>query len=488
MTIGLTDSQNYSDIADAIRAKRTDLPAGTTFTPSQMADAISGITGGGTPTPTPTPYHWVRPSEWPDLDSVYNDEENTIWMTVDATGRFEYPCVKFAVMTNPTPVTVTIQTGTITNGVFTVSATETLLSNQTFTYEWTPSTGFYPVIKVTANGMNNITFYSVTTNAGTTEPQPHIIEWIGHADYVFSSTPRYVVREKISADFCANDRLRERWSTCYLLESLDLSGYATEDWEISTLYRTWYYCYSLRELNLSGWNTTNWAVTTLGGTWQNCRKLQSLDISGWDTSDWAVTTLSNTWNTCTSLRELDLSEWDTSGWAVTTLSGTWNGCSSLQSLDLSEWDTSDWAVTDLSSTWNGCSSLQSLDLSEWDTSGWAVTSLAATWQACSSLQSLDLSEWDTSDWAVTTFSSHLGTTNSLIELKLPQNFYGCYTGTNSISIASSGSLLSRASILSVFNALPTISSSKTVSINSVNKGKMTASEIAIATNKGWTVS
>jgi len=46
MTYGITNDQHYSDIADAIRAKRTDLPAGTTFTPSVMASAIKRISAG----------------------------------------------------------------------------------------------------------------------------------------------------------------------------------------------------------------------------------------------------------------------------------------------------------------------------------------------------------------------------------------------------------------------------------------------------------
>ena len=405
MTIGLTDSQYYSDIADAIRAKRTDLPSNTTFSPSQMAAAISGISGSGggsTPIPTPTPYHWVRPSEWPDLDSVYNGEKNTIWMTVDATGRFEYPCVSFSVSTNPSSEIATIQIGTITNGVFTVTATETRLHNQNFTYEWTPSTGFYPVIKVTANGIKNINFGTATTIVGTKELYPHIIECIGHADYAFTKTPLYVAHEAIGADLCpSNTFLSNRWQGCYRIESLDLSGWNTENWGITSLYQTWYYCYSLKELDLSGWDTTNWAVTTLASAWSSCVSLISLDLSSWDTTNWAVTSLNATWSSCQSLKELDLSGWDTTNWVVTNVGSAWS-------------------------------------------------------------------------------------TSSLIDLKLPQNFFGSYTGTNAIYFSSY--VLSRASILSIFNALSTISSSNTINIGSNNKNKMTAEEIAIATNKGWTVS
>ena len=43
MSIGFTDTQNYSDIADAIRAKG----GSGTFEPSQMAQAIINLPGGG---------------------------------------------------------------------------------------------------------------------------------------------------------------------------------------------------------------------------------------------------------------------------------------------------------------------------------------------------------------------------------------------------------------------------------------------------------
>ena len=44
MALIFTDDQNYSDIADAIRAKNGSQ---ATYTPSQMADAIEAISGGG---------------------------------------------------------------------------------------------------------------------------------------------------------------------------------------------------------------------------------------------------------------------------------------------------------------------------------------------------------------------------------------------------------------------------------------------------------
>lgn len=43
------------------------------------------------------------------------------------------------------------------------------------------------------------------------------------------------------------------------------------------------------------------------------------------------------------------------------------------------------------------------------------------------------------------------------------------------------------SLVNIFNALPTASGSRTVTIGTTNKNKLSAAQLAIATNKGWTV-
>lgn len=47
--------------------------------------------------------------------------------------------------------------------------------------------------------------------------------------------------------------------------------------------------------------------------------------------------------------------------------------------------------------------------------------------------------------------------------------------------------LTVASIVSIFNALPVASASRTITIGTTNKNKLSAEQLAIATNKGWTV-
>ena len=132
--------------------------------------------------------------------------------------------------------------------------------------------------------------------------------------------------------------------------------------------------------------------------------------------------------------------------SVTNMSGAWNGCHSLQSLDLSGWDTGN--VTTLQNAWNNCYNLQSLDLSGWDVG--SVTTLQEAWKYCYSL----VDYWP-----------------SVISIN--HN----YDSATALSIAS----LSR-----IVDSLPVVTGARTLTLGQ-NKLKLTAEQIAVATQKGWTV-
>ena len=184
----------------------------------------------------------------------------------------------------------------------------------------------------------------------------------------------------------------------------------------------------------------------------------------------SVTILSFAWSNCYSLQSLDLSGWDTG--SVTTLSSAWNACYSLQSLNLSGWDVS--SVTTMAYAWQNCCNLQSLNLSGWDVS--SVTTLQNAWQYCYSLQSLNLSGWD-----VSRLSTNVAYPNGgmLIDywpsvISINQNY-------------SSAAALSIASLLRIIDSLPVVTGARTLTLGQNNKLKLTAEQIAVATQKGWTV-
>ena len=327
------------------------------------------------------------------------------------------------------------------------------------------------------------------------------------------------------------------WSSCYSLKELDVSGWDAGNWAVTSMYQTWYNCYALERLPVENWDTSNWAVTRLDNTWQNCLSLQELDLSKWDVSGWSVTTLSTTWTACENLQVLDISTWDVSEWAVTTLSSTWSGCHSLRELPISNWDVSNWAVTTLANSFYGLYCIEELDLSKWDVSNWRVTSMASmfytdynlkkldisTWDVsdwvvdnasylfylCRSLQELDLSDWDISNWPMTNSAAWnywMRDFLSIQKLKVPSNWLKGGKGANVWSSSACYNLqnfngmpatvdhsystttrLTPQSVIAILNKLPSVSSAKTITLGQVNKLKVTASDIAVATQKGWTV-
>ena len=129
-----------------------------------------------------------------------------------------------------------------------------------------------------------------------------------------------------------------------------------------------------------------------------------------------------------------------------------NSCSSLTSLGVSQFDTSN--VTDMSNMFSNCSSLASLDLSSFDTSN--VTGMSSMFQDCRKLSDVT---WG-NNWA---------------------------SNTSITSFDISDSLISHDSCLDLFNKLATRDNSPTLKLRYTTKLHMSEEEIAIATNKGWTV-
>lgn len=356
----------------------------------------------------PETHHWVRPENVPDITSVYNDETNTIYMVIDATGHIPDPHLSIKYSTSGNPYTVEV--GSIQNGVFTATETETKSTNTVYSKTFTPAENYYPIVKISANHLRTFQLQAWTSADGHTyvaQYQP-IISWIGHMEYSDSSprTPYFTEYEKIKVDSCSGTFLQNRWQYAYNLQELDVSDLDTSSWAITNLAGTWDYCLSLPYLDVSSWNTSNWAVTNMSNTWEWCNNLAGLDLSNWDTSKWTVTNLSNTWYYCNALEYLYNEDWDVSGWAVKNLRYTWYYCYKLRYLDLHKWDTSNWAVTgSMDNTWTSDKSLEVLNISTWDTSKWTVTNLSNTWNQCCLLKSLDLNHWDTSKWAVTNLSN-----------------------------------------------------------------------------------
>lgn len=155
---------------------------------------------------------------------------------------------------------------------------------------------------------------------------------------------------------------------------------------------------------------------------------------------------------------------------------TFDGMTDLTYVDLSSIDSS--KVEDMTGLFNNCTNLTSLDLTYLDTS--KVIYFSSMFSGCTKLVSLDISSWDTS--------------NSDPENGIDKMFDYCINLTNlnscpfyySINFYESEKL-THGSLMSIINNLATVASSQTLTIGQTNIKKLTSDEIAIATNKGWTV-
>ena len=507
----LTTARN--NIRTALAAKGITAASGHGF--EDFAEDISDITSGGSGESTsvsglnlkikiinhinPETGLWERPAGWPDITSLannidYENNEQCAYFTYDLS-KFSKPWIGLYVRNPSTNSIWYLDRGHISNGVFVVDESFSNRSGTVFRQVLDISNGEIQLWRLTSDA--HIASYGFATNTTTsasnfTNTYQPCVERSGNLPWItsiygststsstsYNNTTIWLEQDSLAIGNNSNiTSLSSAWSNCYSLQSLDLSNWNTTNWAVINFSQTWYNCYSLQSLDLSNWNTTNWQVTNLSNTWYGCYSLQSLNISNWNTTNWAVTSLLSTWAYCYSLQSLDLSNWNTTNWAVINFSQTWYNCYSLQSLDLSNWNTTNWAVTNLQNTWYYCYNLQSLDLSNWDTTNWAVTNLSNTWATCYNLRSLKGPEqwtWVTSK----TFNTLPTSAYFLSEFNgLPYSVNHSYSQLISLTITS---------LVNILTGLPTITTSKTITLGQTNKLKLTAEQIAIATQKGWTV-
>jgi surface protein len=150
-------------------------------------------------------------------------------------------------------------------------------------------------------------------------------------------------------------------------------------------------------------------------------------------------------------------------------------CHSLESLDLSNWDTSN--VTNMCGMFDSCESLTSLNVSNLDISN--VTDMSWLFDQCYSLETIiGLDTWDVSN--VTDMNGMFVDCTALTDFEAPKNI------STDISFQYC-TALSHDSLMSIINNLITVSTTKVLELGATNLAKLSDEEIAIATNKGWTL-
>lgn len=299
--------------------------------------------------------------------------------------------------------------------------------------------------------------------------------------------------------------LQNTFTYCRNLLELDLSNWDVSKFKPTSLYIMFMNCESLISLDISTWDTSSWPVTNMQYLFSGCTSLQKININGWDVSNWRPKSIYNLFGYCRSLKEIDLSNWDVSNWSPTNCGSLFNQCYSLQKVKTG-WNTSNWAITTSDSLFSNCYSLKEQDIDQWDVSNWAPTSMSNMFGNCCSLTKVDLSKWDCSNWTITRIDTLFGHDYNLQTIILPVSLdlsnvtnvtdifrnITMLQNINKMGVPmavnySEMQLLSAESIIGILESLPTVSTATTITFGANNLRKITAEQIAVATQKGWTV-
>lgn len=208
----------------------------------------------------------------------------------------------------------------------------------------------------------------------------------------------------------------------------------------------------------------------------------TFDVSVYNVSN--MTDMTEMFYYCYNLTSLDLSSFDTSN--VTDMNGMFSYCSSLTSLDLSSFDTS--KVTKMYCMFQNCSGLTSdkniIGLNNFDTSN--VENMNNMFSVCRNLVTLDVSNFDLT--SVTAITSMFVNCDNLENIKI--NNLGINEKSDIINISKSPKLL-KDSMLYIFNNAFDRStagySTFKIQLHESAKALLSNEEIAIATNKGFTI-
>ena len=186
-----------------------------------------------------------------------------------------------------------------------------------------------------------------------------------------------------------------------------------------------------------------------------------------------ITSMYAMFNGCNNLTSLDTSGFDTAN--VTNMSYMFQNCHKLTSLDVSNFNTG--KVTNINSIFTSCKALTELvGLSNWDTSALADISYA--------FQSLPLTNLDLGGWDLANCKRATTAWNFMYSLKsivFPNNLSVSFGIGHSFDLTADN-------VVEIFNKLATVTTTQTASIGTNLLNKLTEDQIAIATNKGWTVS
>ena len=298
--------------------------------------------------------------------------------------------------------------------------------------------------------------------------------------------------EQAMVDLCGKViSMASMFSENRTLTTIDVSKLDTS--ECTSLSNTFYYCDNLENVDVSNWNTSK--VTTLYQTFGRCVKLPVIDVSNWDTSN--VTTMAGVFHSCENVEVLDVSKWDTS--KATKMNEMFYGCKKITVLDVSNFNTAQ--VTDMKQMFRDLYEVEELNVKNFITDN--VTDVGFLFDDARKITELDLSNWNLEkvNYCTNMFehNSQLETIRSFKNLGKGFTAKTTNNGIYKLNLSDSNQLSHDSLVDIIVNGLYDLNLTYDVAnggtlytqqliLGSTNLAKLTAEEIAIATNKGWTVS
>lgn len=301
---------------------------------------------------------------------------------------------------------------------------------------------------------------------------------------------------------------------CYSLKgSINVSGWNTSN--VTTIDKMFNNCYSLiRIIGIENWYLPKTVLTTSHYPFQNCYSLEQNEQGKLDLSRWqlGIDSTANTghasfFSQCRRLKEIDISTWNLT--KTSSLSGMFNQCNALENVNLPDNIGSDGLLTTIATMFSYCYMLKNVDFSKINLSNvqsmntclqYALsleTFIPATTTPVGSsgtsqlggflnyayeLEDLDLSWLDVSKYTNAT-SQYSNMLTNCAKLK---NFIPPIKISNAFGVGTCPNL-TRESLLAIINNLVQLSTTKTITLGTVNLAKLTTDEIATITGKGWTV-
>lgn len=246
-------------------------------------------------------------------------------------------------------------------------------------------------------------------------------------------------------------------------------------------------CYNLEgALNLSSWylaynltDSTAPATMSMTSCFSNCWKVTSINITNWKMK--YVTSLSSFFNHCHQCTSITPSSTFGSGGKFTTCTSLCAYCCNLSTINISAMNMA--SCTNMNTMFSNCYRLTTVTMPTTMPAGSASNSTAAgLFEYCFLLESVNLTIYDCSKWtnASAQWAALFTNDNNLVTL------------TNAFKKADkaftlNGFALSRESLVGVFNNVGTVTGTVKMTIGPINLAKLTTSDIAIATGKGWTL-